>query len=122
MNLSAVAIISVAVAFSAACAETPTSPAGAEASWGQTSDDSVTVTAITVTCHPDPRLHICLATANIANGPPRDITQTTAVWTSSNMTIATVSPIGIVTPLNPGQTVISAASGGVSGSTTVTVH
>ena len=121
-NLSAVAIATIAAALIAACAGTPTSPQGAQAGWTLTLDDSVAVTSITVTCHPDPRVHICHATANIANGPPRDITATTAVWTSSDLTIATISPIGVVTPLSPGQAVITAAAGGISGSTLVTVN
>ena len=121
-NLSAVGLVTAAVALIAACAGSPTSPGGAQqAGWTLTLDDSAAVTSITVTCHPDPRVHICHATAGIANGPPRDISLTDVVWTSSNMTIATVSPIGVVTHLSPGQTVITAATGGVSGSTTVLV-
>jgi uncharacterized protein YjdB len=122
MKLSVVAIVTITVALSAACAGTPTSPEGrAQAGWTLTLDESVTVTSITVTCHPDPRVHICQATANIANGPPRDISQTDVVWTSSNMSIATVNPLGVVTPLSPGQAVITAAAGGTSGSAVVTV-
>ena|SRR5687768_3280201 len=122
MKLSAVAIVTVAVALSAACEGTPTAPEGrAQAGWTLTLDESVAVTSITVTCHPDPRVHICQATANIANGPPRDISLTDVVWTSSNMSIATVNPLGVVTPLSPGQVVITAAASGISGSAVVTV-
>jgi hypothetical protein len=122
MNLSGVVIVTAVAVFSAACAESPTSPESASAGWTLTLDESSAVTSITVTCHPDARLHICHATANIANGPPRDITQTTAVWKSSDITIATVSPFGVVTHLFPGETVITAAAGGLSGSTTVVVN
>jgi hypothetical protein len=124
MHLRAAAVTAVAVAalFNASCTDSPTSPQGAQAGWTLTLDQSVSVTSITVTCHPDARLHICRATANIANGPPRDTTQTTAVWTSSDMTIATVSPAGIVTPVGFGQTTITAAAGGFTGSTTVVVR
>jgi hypothetical protein len=123
MNLSAVAITTVAAAvvFSA-CADSPTSPQGAQASWTLTRDEAVIITSVTVSCRPDPRQHICLATANIANGPPRDITQTTAVFRSSDLTVATVGPTGIVTHVGLGETTISAAAGGFVGSTIVVVR
>jgi hypothetical protein len=123
MHRSAVAVatIALAVTFTAACTDSPTSPQGALASWTLTLDEAVTITSIRVTCHPDARLHICRATAEIQNGPPRDITRTTAVWTSSHITVATVSPFGIVTPVGLGETTITAAAGGFTGSTLVVV-
>src|SRR5678815_5740467 len=123
MNLSAVAMTTVAVGVMfSACTDSPTSPQGARASWTLTLDETVNITSITVTCRPDPRQHICLATANIQNGPPRDITLTTAVWKSSDITVATVGPTGIVTHVGPGQTIITAATGSFAGSTTVVVN
>lgn len=123
MNLSAVARTAVALAMVlVACTDSPTSPQGARASWTLTMDETLNATSITVTCRPDARLHICRATADIQNGPPRDITLTTAVWTSSDVTIATVGPTGVVTHVSPGQTTITAAAGSLSGSTTVVVN
>ena len=123
MNLSAVArtVVALTVVL-VACTDSPTSPQGAQASWTLTLDETVNVTSITVTCRADARLHICRATANIQNGPPRDITLTTAVWTSSDVTVATVGPTGIVTHVGRGQTTITAAAGSLSGSTTVVVN
>jgi len=122
MNLSAVAMTTVAVAvvFSA-CTGSPTSPQGARASWTSTLDEAVAITSITVTCRPDPRQPICLATAEIQNGPPRDITQTMAVFRSSDITVARISPTGVVTLIGPGETTITAAAGGFVGSTTIIV-
>ena len=122
MNLRAAPLTTAAAAamFCVSCTNSPTSPMGAQAAWTLTLDE-VNVTSITVTCHPDARLHVCRATAEIQNGPPRDITQTTAVWRSSDMAIATVSSTGIVTPVGLGQTTITAAAGGFVGSTTVVV-
>ncbi len=124
MQLSAVAIGTVAVAamISATCADNPTSPVGRQASWTQTLDlttDITDITSIAVTCTPDPRVHICSATASIANGPPRDLTN--PIWKSSNPAIGTVSPAGVVTHVRPGLITISAASGAVVGSTIVVV-
>src|SRR5262245_56432433 len=123
MNLSAAAITTAAVAVMfSACTTGPTSPQGASASWTLTLDETVNITSITVTCHPDARLHIFLATANIQNRPPRDLTQTTAVFRSSDITVATISPFGIVTPVGLGQTTITATAGGFTGSTIVVVN
>jgi len=123
MNLSAVGITTVAVGLVfSACTDSPTSPEGARASWTLTLDEAAIITSVRVTCRPDARQHICLATAEIQNGPPRDITQTMAVWKSSDITIATVGPTGVVTDVGVGQTTISAAAGGFVGSTTVVVN
>ena len=122
MNLSAVATTTVAVALFSACTDSPTSPQGARASWTLTLDEAAIITSIRVTCQPDARQHICLATAEIQNGPPRDITQTMAVFRSSDITVATISPIGVVTHVGPGETTITAAASGFVGSTTIVVN
>ena len=43
-------------------------------------------------------------------------------WTSSDTTVATINAAGLATGGNPGSTVITATSGGRSGSTTLTVR
>jgi 6-phosphogluconolactonase (cycloisomerase 2 family) len=60
------------------------------------------------------------ATAQLSNGSSQDVTST-AEWTSSWPSTATVSASGLVTALKTGPVVIAAAVGTVSGSATVTV-
>ncbi len=43
------------------------------------------------------------------------------LWTSSNPSVATVSPLGVLTGIALGSVVVSASSGGVSGSASLTV-
>ena len=43
------------------------------------------------------------------------------LWTSSNPSVATVSPLGVLTALALGTVVVSASSGGISGSAALTV-
>jgi len=61
------------------------------------------------------------ATGTYSDNTTKDITGSVA-WASSNTTAATISAAGLATAATAGQsTTISAASGGVSGSTTLTV-
>jgi uncharacterized protein YjdB len=46
----------------------------------------------------------------------------TITWTTSAAAVATVSSSGVVTGVGPGTAIITAASGGVSGTATVTVN
>lgn len=64
------------------------------------------------------------ATGNFSNSTTQDLS-TSAVWASSDITVATVSNTagtkGIVTPVAPGTATISATQLGISGSTNFTV-
>jgi uncharacterized protein (TIGR03437 family) len=60
------------------------------------------------------------ATATYADGSTGDITAT-ALWTSSNVEIASVSSSGSVTAMGPGGASITAALSGISGTLAVTV-
>jgi hypothetical protein len=89
--------------------------------------NSVTISDITVT-PPSPNIALGLkqqfkAVATFSDGSIQDITLT-AVWTSGTPATATVSATGLAnsSPGSVGTTVISAAQGGVTGSTTLTVH
>ncbi len=59
------------------------------------------------------------ATGTYTDGSHQNLT-TTAIWTSSAPSIATVS-VGLATTLSAGSTTIQATSGSISGSTTLTV-
>lgn len=61
------------------------------------------------------------ATGNYSDGSTRDLTAS-ATWSSSNTAVATVSGGGLATSLAAGNTTIQATSGGVSGSTSLTVN
>ena len=65
------------------------------------------------------------ATGNYSDGTTLDLT-TTATWSSSDGTIATVSNSagsqGLATGVAPGAVTISAASGAVSGTASLTVQ
>ena len=60
------------------------------------------------------------ATARSANGVPIAGVQFT--WSSSNTSIATVSPAGVVTGVAPGNVTISASAGGKTGTAAITVQ
>ena len=60
------------------------------------------------------------ATVNYSDGSAHDITSQ-ATWTSSNTAVATINTSGLATGVATGTTTISAALGGVSNSTTLTV-
>lgn len=60
------------------------------------------------------------ATGIFSDGTNQNVT-TMATWTSSATTVATVSPAGLVTTVGVGDTTITAAFGGRTASTTVTV-
>lgn len=59
------------------------------------------------------------ATATVSGGV-EDVT-TTATWTSSNTTIATVSSTGLVTGIASGSAVITATYSNISGTDSITV-
>ncbi len=60
-------------------------------------------------------------TATLRDAANAVLTGRTIAWSSSNSSIATVSPTGIVTPVSAGTATISATSEGRSGSATITV-
>ena len=60
------------------------------------------------------------ATATVSGGTSEDIT-TSATWSSSDPTIATVSATGLVTGVSQGTVVISAVFSGVSGNESISV-
>ncbi len=61
------------------------------------------------------------ATATVYGQGGSVLTDRPVTWASSNMTVATVSPTGIVTAVAPGQSEITARNGDVTGSVSVTV-
>ncbi|MGH8444358.1 MAG: beta strand repeat-containing protein, partial [Solimonas sp.] len=60
------------------------------------------------------------ATGSYTDGSTADITGTVS-WTSSQAAVASIEPTGVATGVTVGNAVITAASGGVSGATTLTV-
>ena len=90
---------------------------------------SPTLTSITVAQITDPwdlgtlpvgALRQFTATGNYSDGSTQYLTQK-VTWSSSDSSIAAVSPIGLVTAVSPGTGAINAAVSGVTGSSTVTV-
>ena len=60
------------------------------------------------------------ATETLSTGAVQDVTSS-ATWTSSDSTVATVSSAGLVTSLASGTVVISASYSGMAGSESITV-
>ena len=60
------------------------------------------------------------ATGTYSDGSTQNLTAT-AIWTSSNTAVATISSTGLATSLTTGPTTIQAASGAISGTTVLTV-
>jgi len=60
------------------------------------------------------------ATGSYSDGSTQDLTGS-ATWASSNTSVATISAGGLASGAGPGTSQISATSGGVTGSTTLTV-
>lgn len=60
------------------------------------------------------------ATGTYSDNTQRDISASVN-WSSGNSAVATVSPTGMATGINPGNTLIQATLGGVSGTTNLTV-
>ena len=79
---------------------------------------TVSVSPSTVTLNPGQTSPLS-ATVRDANGGTMANAQVS--WTSSNSGVATVTSSGVVTAMAPGSATITASSGGVSGSATVTV-
>ena len=61
------------------------------------------------------------ATGTYSNSSTQDVSSQ-ATWTSSNTAVATIGSSGLVTPVGPGSTAISATVSGVTGGTTLTVQ
>ena len=80
---------------------------------------AVAVTPTDATLEEDEQLQM-LASATDANGRP--VADPRFQWTSSRSAVAVVNPQGLVTARSPGDTRISATSGGVIGSASVTVE
>jgi len=62
-----------------------------------------------------------VATGNYSDGTTQVIT-TQVTWTSTNNAVATITQSGQATGVSKGSTTIQAASGGITGSTTLTVN
>jgi hypothetical protein len=60
------------------------------------------------------------ATGTFSDGTTQNLTST-ATWSSSSVTVATINTAGLATAAGTGSTTIQAGSGGVNGSTTLTV-
>ena len=60
------------------------------------------------------------ATGTYSDGSTQNLTDT-ATWSSSNVSVATINSTGLATALGNGNSTIQAASGSVTGSTTLTV-
>ena len=60
------------------------------------------------------------ATGTYSDGSQQNLSST-ATWTSSSTTVASVSSVGLATGVGTGNTTIQAASGSISGSTVLTV-
>ena len=60
------------------------------------------------------------AAGTFDDGPPQDITSS-VTWSSSALSVATINAGGLASALSPGSTTITAASGAVQGSATLTV-
>ena len=113
-----------------ATAVSPGGPITIAASFGgQSADTNLTVTDATIQsiavtpANPaiaDGTDQQFIATATLTDGSPLDVTGT-ANWTSGTTATATIAPGGLASAVNPGQTLITATSNSVSGSTTLTV-
>jgi uncharacterized protein YjdB len=81
------------------------------------------VASVSVTVTPDTLRtgQTAQATATLKDANGNVLTGRTVSWSSSNVVAASVSAIGLVTALTAGNTTITAASGGVTGSVQVTV-
>ena len=60
------------------------------------------------------------ATGTFSDGTTQNLSST-ATWSSSSVTVATINTAGLATAADTGSTTIQASSGGVNGSTTLTV-
>ena len=78
------------------------------------------VVAIAVSCSPQGATQQCSAMARLENDSTENITGR-ATWTSSNTSVATVSPSGLVAHLASGEALITAEYQGVSGGVQITV-
>src|SRR5205814_1964948 len=85
---------------------------------------SATLTSITVTPADasivDGSTQAYSATGTYSDSSTRDLTST-AAWTSSNTSVATIAAGGLATAASAGSTTIQAASSGITGSTTLTI-
>jgi uncharacterized protein YjdB len=80
---------------------------------------SVTVTPPVTRIAPGGRAQLH---ASVRDGAGTVLPEHVVTWSSTNETVATVSESGLVSGLSDGETVVTAASGGQSGSATVTVR
>jgi uncharacterized protein YjdB len=82
---------------------------------------NVTVTSVTVTCTLESGAHVCTAVARLSSGTTQDVTNSGAVWSSSNTDIATVNSTGRVTHISNGQVEIGARFQSVTGGVVLTL-
>jgi len=81
---------------------------------------SITVTPANPTINSGSTLQMT-ATGNYADGSTQNIT-TSVNWASSNSGTVTISTAGVAAGFSPGTSMVSASSGTITGSTTVTVQ
>ncbi|AHG91641.1 Ig domain protein group 2 domain protein [Gemmatirosa kalamazoonensis] len=130
----AIATVSTTGAVTAVAAGTATISA---TSGGVTGSATLTVTAVSPPPPPPPPAvasitvslgtaslplgNATLATATVRDAAGNVLTGRTVTWASSDLTVATVAPSGAVIGVGLGSATISATSGGVTGSASVTV-
>ena len=114
---SAIGILSLASMLLAACSGLPN-----KISSGGAANPSLTK----VTVSPNPASVSVSATASLkatgtySDGSTQDLTSS-AQWSSSNLSVAAISPSGVATGVAAGTATIAAQSGGLSGSAALTV-
>ena len=84
-------------------------------------DGTVAVQTVTVTANPSTTVEVGGMLEVKATVLPENATDKAVTWSSSAETVATVSSLGLVTAVAPGEAQIIATAGGVQGFVTITV-
>ena len=93
---------------------------GGSGGTGGTASITVTPAAGTASATFDGETTQFLATGSLTGGTPQDLTNSVH-WLSSNVAVATIDQNGLATAVGSGKTVITAQSGGLTGSSDLTV-